>query len=156
MAETHNAFMPHRHEDDALVTQLKQQLQDRGVSVRDASITSDKPNNAKNEDYIKSQILAPGIRNAGKIIVIITPDTKNHEWVNWEVAYAARFPDKKIIGVWAPGAENCPIPEELEKHGHDVVTWDIDKIIDSMNGQTHWETPEGQPRPAPAMVRAPC
>lgn len=141
MPDIHNVFMPHRHEDDHHVQRLKAELEGRGVVVRDASITSDRPNNAKSEQYIKQKILAPGIRNAGKIIVVVTPDTANHVWVDWEVAYAARFPDKKIIGVWAPGSDGCPIPEELERHGHDVVTWDVDKIIASMNGDTHWNGP---------------
>ena len=156
MADVHNVFMPHRHEDDHHVQQLKANLEARGVVVRDASITSDKPNKAKSPEYIRSEILAPGIRNAGKVIVIVTPDTANHKWVDWEVSYAARFPDKKIIGVWAPGSDGCPIPAELEKHGHDVVSWDIDKILESMNGATHWEAPDGTPRPAPAMSRIGC
>ncbi len=156
MSDTHNVFMPHRHEDDHHVQRLKADLEARGVVVRDASITSDKPNRAKSPEYIRSEILAPGIRNAGKIIVIVTPDTANHSWVDWEVAYAARFPDKKIIGVWAPGSDGCPVPEELEKHGHDMVTWDIDKIIASMSGDTHWERPDGTPRSAPAMSRVGC
>lgn len=156
MADVHNVFMPHRHEDDHHMQQLKANLEARGVVVRDASITSDKPNKAKSPEYIRSEILAPGIRNAGKVIVVVTPDTANHKWVDWEVSYAARFPDKKIIGVWAPGADGCPIPAELEKHGHDVVSWDIDKILESMNGKTHWEAPDGTPRPAPAMSRIGC
>lgn len=88
--------------------------------------------------------------------MIITPDTQNHWWVDWEIDYASGFPDKLVIGVWAPGAEGCPVPEPLERHGHDVVPWDADKVVGSMDGDTHWETPDGTPRPAPAMRRAPC
>ena len=80
MTDTHNVFIPHRHEDDALLNDLKDLLKGRGVEIRDASITSDKPNAATNPDYIKQQKLAPGIRWAGKIIVMITPETKNHRW----------------------------------------------------------------------------
>lgn len=156
MGEAHNVFIPHRHEDDRLVGELKAALESRGVVVRDSSVTADKPNAAHNEEYIKSQILAPGIRNAGKIVVTITPDTKNHWWVDWEIQHAARYPEKKIIGVWAPGADYCDIPVELEKHGHDIVPWNLDKIIDSLDGDTHWQQPDGTPRPAPALIRIAC
>jgi hypothetical protein len=156
MTSFHNVFIPHRHEDDELVQELKHGLEARGAEVRDSSVTAEDPNDANNEDYIKSEILAPGIQNAGKIIVIITPDTRNHWWVDWEIDYANSFPDKLVIGVWAPGAEGCPVPEPLERHGHDVVPWDADKVVESMEGDTHWETPDGTPRPAPAMRRAPC
>lgn len=157
MADTHNVFIPHRHEDDAYVQRLKDELASRGVDVRDASITSDKPNDAKNVEYIKNEKLAPGIKWAGKILTIVTPDTKNHWWVDWEIEYAAsNFDDKLIIGVWAPNAEGCPLPEALEKHAHDLVPWDTDKIIDALNGETHWEQPDGTPRPDPPINRIGC
>lgn len=156
MTETHNAFIPHRHEDDAYVQQLKGELASRGVDIRDASITSDKPNDAKNVEYVQREILAPGIKWAGKILVIVTPETRNHWWIDWEIEYASGFEDKLIIGVWAPGAEGCPLPKALEKHGHDLVPWDADKIIDSLNGKTHWEDPDGAPRPDQPIDRIGC
>ena len=77
MSEAHNVFVAHRHEDDAKIAALKNLLEGKGVEMRSSSITSNRPNNARNDDYIKQGILRPKIEWAGKVIVLITPDTKN-------------------------------------------------------------------------------
>lgn len=134
MPQIHNVFISHRHEDDHLVADFKRLLEGRGVQIRDASITSDTPNRADNEDYIKSRILEPGIRWAGKVVVIITPDTRNHPWVDWEVNFAETCGHKEIIGVWAPGHTGCEVPETLERHADALVSWNADKILEALNG----------------------
>ena len=89
MSDVHNVFISHRHEDDALVSDLKTLLAGRNVAIRDSSITSETPNNANNEAYIKSEILAPNINWAGKVIVIITPVSRFRNlaqfrgWESW-------------------------------------------------------------------------
>jgi len=70
----------HRHEDDSLISELKELLSKAGCEVRDSSINADNPNQANDEGYIKS-ILAERMQWAGKILVIISPQTKYHEWV---------------------------------------------------------------------------
>lgn len=155
MPDAHNVFVSHRHEDDALVGDFKTLLAGRGIAIRDSSITSDTPNNAKSEAYIKSEILAPNIRWAGKVVVIITPDTKNHPYVDWEVDYAEKQ-GKEIIGVWAPGSEGCEVPEALERHADSIVSWDADRIEDALNGNAHWEQPDGSPRGLQHVSRIGC
>jgi hypothetical protein len=152
MPETHNVFVSHRHEDDALVASFKDLLADHNVVVRDASITADNPNDAQSEAYIKNEILAPGIKWAGKVIVIITPETANHTWVDWEVDYANKCGDKQIIGVWAPGAEGCEVPESVERHADSIVSWNASKIVEALNGKARWEQADGSAR-APQPVR---
>ena len=56
-----NVFISHIHEDDAGLGKLKDLLKAKGLTIRDYSINADNPNNAKSEDYIKSEILAPRI-----------------------------------------------------------------------------------------------
>lgn len=155
MADQHHVFISHRHEDDALVGQFKELLSGRGIDVRDSSITSDNPNDAQDEAYIKGQILAQGINWAGKVIVIITPDTKNHWWVGWEIEYAEKQ-GKEIIGVWGPGSAGCDVPEALEQHADSIVSWSVDKIIEALNGNRHWEDQAGTPRGAQSINRVGC
>ena len=155
VSDAHNVFISHRHEDDALVGDLKSLLAGRNVAIRDSSITSENPNNANNEAYIKSEILAPNINWAGKIIVIITPDTKNHPWVDWEIEYAERQ-GKEIIGVWAPGSDGCDVPEPLERHADSIVSWDADKIVDALDGNQRWEQSDGTPRSLQPVNRVGC
>ena len=155
MGNQHNVFISHRHEDDSLITNLKDMLSKRGCEVRDSSVTSQTPNNAKAEDYIKS-ILADRIRWAGKIIVIVSPQTKNHDWVDWEIEYANKHPDKRIIGVWAPGAEQCDLPEPLKRHADAVVGWNADQIVAALEGQDNWQQADGSPVPELSIARIGC
>lgn len=155
MPNIHNVFISHRHEDDALVAQLKTLLEGQNVAIRDSSITSDNPNNAKSEAYIKSEILAPNINWAGKVIVISSPDTKNHPYVDWEIDYAEKQ-GKDIIGVWAPNSDGCEVPASLEQHADSLVTWDADKIVSALNGDLVWEEPDGAPRAAQPVNRVGC
>jgi hypothetical protein len=155
VSEIHNIFVSHRHEDDSLVADFRTLLEGRNVTIRDSSITSDNPNNATSEAYIKAEILAPNIRWAGKVVVIITPDTMNHPYVDWEVEYAERC-GKEIVGVWAPGCTGCELPEALERHADSIVSWDAAKIIDALNGGGSWEQPDGVPRTPQPVNRVGC
>jgi len=145
-----NVFISHVHEDDAGLADLKELIRKGGLTVRDSSISSSNPNNATNPDYIKSQILAPQIQWASTLLVYITPQTKGSEWVNWEIEYAAKS-GKRIVGVYARGANECDIPEALEDYADDVRGWQSDGIVDAILGKTNeWRSPSGdlrEPRP---------
>jgi len=155
MSKTHNVFISHRHEDDAIVGDLKGFIKGKGVEIRDSSITSDNPNKARNTDYIKTNILAPKIKWAGTLIVLLTPDTKNHDWVDWEVEYAHKQ-SKRIIGVWAYGSAGCDLPEPLEKYADAVVGWNKDRIVRALKGETRFEDSYGKVRGPQPLKRHPC
>ncbi len=155
MSEVHNVFISHRHEDDVLVAGFKELLAGKGVRIRDASITSENPNQASDPNYIKTKILAPGIQWAGKVVVLITPDTKNHDWVDWEIEYANKL-DKQIIGVWAPGSAGCDVPEPLEKYADAIVGWNSDRILEALDGVRTFEDSTGLPRPLQPISRVNC
>lgn len=53
----------------------------KGMDVRDSSIHTGKFNNATDEHYIKTQILAPAINWAGVFICYVSPQTKDSDWV---------------------------------------------------------------------------
>ena len=108
--ETKNVFISHIHEDDDGLGKLKDLLKCKGLTIRDYSINADNPNNAKSEDYIKSEILAPRIQQSSTLVVYITPETKTSEYVNWEIEYA-QSKDKRIVGVGAQGGNGCEVPE---------------------------------------------
>ena len=151
-----NVFISHIHEDDDGLRDLKSLLGDNGLQVRDASITSDRPNNATNPEYIKSSILAPRIRWAGVLIVYVTPTTRMSEYVDWEIEYAQEN-DKRIVGVWARGSNNTDLPDALDKYADAVVGWDSDRIIDAITGRlNNWSEPDGNSRPPRAIARFSC
>jgi hypothetical protein len=156
MADKKNVFISHIHEDDAGLADLKNLLSKNGMDVRDASINSSNPNEAKSEDYIKSGILAPRINWASTLIVYITPETCNSEWVSWEIEYAAKC-EKRIVGVWAHGCNECEIPDALAENADAVVGWHGSSIVDAVNGNCDvWEKPDGSQSDPVSITRHRC
>ena len=154
--ERKNVFISHIHEDDAGLEKLKSLLSDNGMDVSDYSITADKPNNAKADDYIKSQILGPRIDQCSTMIVYITPDTKDSKWVNWEIENAHKK-DKTIVGVWENGSKGCDVPEALKKYGNALVGWTGNKIIDAINGDyCEFDEADGSSSGPVPIKRHPC
>ena len=142
-AATRNTFISHIHEDDEGLGKLKSLLKDNGMTVRDYSINADNPNNAHSESYIKSEILAPRIRQSSTLAVYISPETKDSPWVDWEIEYAEKQ-GKRIVGVWAPGESGCEVPEALNNYADAIVGWTGTRIIDAINAKIDgWEHPDG-------------
>src|SRR2546422_5265661 len=111
MPDMKNVFISHVHEDDDLVPMLKELIGKAGMEVRDGSITSDQPNEAQSEEYIQNEILEPRIQWASTLVVLITHDTAESWWVNWEIKRAVEL-DKNVIGVYAQGATDADIRSE--------------------------------------------
>jgi hypothetical protein len=154
--EIRNVFISHVHEDDDGLAKLKDLIAKGGLAVRDASINSSKPNDAKDPAYIKSEILAPQINWASTVLVYITPKTKDSEWVNWEIEYANKI-GKRIVGVYAHGDNKCAVPEALEKYADDVRGWSSGGIIDAIIGKTNeWREPDGALRADRPIKRYGC
>ena len=70
MAEKINVFISHVHADDHGLQKLKDLLKPHGLEVRDSSIHTGKFNNARDPDYIKTQILAPAVNWAAKALMM--------------------------------------------------------------------------------------
>ena len=159
MVDIKNVFISHVHEDDALVPNLKQLIERAGMVVRNGSVTSDRPNDAQNVEYIKREILKPRIEWASTLVVLITHDTADSWWVNWEIQYAVQL-GKRVVGVFAQGATDADIPEELGKCGDAaIVGWQGNRVVDAINGDiAEWDNPQtGQPRdPAWRIQRYKC
>jgi len=148
MVDTKNIFISHVHEDDELLPDLKELIARGGMEVRDGSITSDKPNDAENEQYIKREILAPRIDWASTLVVLITNDTAQSDYVNWEIRYAVEQ-GKRVVGVFGRGATDADIPDELGKCGDAaIVGWQGERVVDAINGAiAQWDDPQtGEPR----------
>lgn len=151
-----NIFISHIHEDDDLLQDLKQLLTRNGYEIRDSSIDSSKPNEAQDEAYIKSEILAPRIKWAGTVVVLLSPKTKESKYVEWEIEYAQKE-DKRIVGVWAQGAQGTEGPENLEFYADAVVGWQADRVMDAITGKiNNWYGPDGVERAPRKIDRYSC
>lgn len=140
-------FVSHIHEDDHRLKPLKDLLSASGMEVRDGSINSDKPNDASNEQYIKSAILMPRIAWASVFVVLISPETRDSKWVQWEIECAERL-GKRIVGVWDHGESECDMPEALDRLADAVVGWQGDRVKDAIEGLiNNRERPDGSATP---------
>jgi hypothetical protein len=155
MPTIRNVFVSHIFEDDASVQDFKRLLEQHGYEVRDSSIVKDKANQAKDPDYIKSKILGPRIDWAGVLVVLVSPNTCESQWVNWEIEYAHQH-DKRIVGVWLQGAQDSDLPENLDKYGDAMVGWQGGGVIDAIEGKDKWVTPSGAPRAVRDIDRHKC
>lgn len=155
MADQHNVFISHRHEDDSLVGQLKTSYRKNGAVVRDSSVTSDIPNYANSESYIK-QILADRIKWAGKMIVIISPDTKKPRLGQLGDRVRQPVPRQAHHRCVGPGAAGADMPPELDEYADAVVGWNSEAIIDALNGKDNWQGPDGATVPPRSIKRLAC
>ena len=154
--DTRNIFISHIHEDDESLGRLKTLLRDHGMTTRDYSINTDNPNNAHSEEYIKSEILAPRIRQSSTLVVYISPETRESHYVNWEIEYAMKL-GKRIVGVWANGERGCEVPDALKDYADAVVGWTGNRIIDAINGETNeWQSPDGTQNTPRQIKRFSC
>ncbi len=151
-----NVFISHIHEDDDGLKRIKDLVGKAGMEIRDGSINSDKPNKANSPDYIKSEILAPRIKWAGTFICYVTPDTKNSEYVAWEIEYAKKL-GKRIVGIWGYGHQGCELPEALADYADAIVGWNSDSIIDAIEGRFNGSVdPDGKPVERKDIKRYSC
>ena len=154
--ELKNVFISHIHDDDDGLAKLKGLLKEHGVTVRDYSIHKDNPNNAHSERYIKSAILAPRIQQSGTLLVYISPETRNSDYVAWEIEYAQQQ-GKPIVGVWAFGEKGCDVPEALDKYADAIVGWTGNGIIDAIEGKIDGSySPDGTPAAERNIARYEC
>lgn len=155
-SERKHVFISHVHEDDHRLAPLKDLLSNSGMEVRDGSIHSEKPNNAKNPDYIKSAILAPRIGWASVFVVLITPETRNSEWVTWEIECAERM-GKRIVGVWDHGEAQCDMPPALDRYADAIVGWQGERVKAAIEGKiNNREAPDGSLVGARTVPRYSC
>ncbi len=155
MKDRKNVFISHVHEDDQRLPALKELLAKHGLEMRDSSITSEKPNQANNEKYIKYNILAPRIDWAGVMVVLVTPNTRESEWVSWEIEYAKKT-DTRIVGVLDWGESDADLPEALKDYADAIVTWQGEKVVDAINGENIFCKSDGTPRDLADLPRHNC
>lgn len=127
-------FVPHIHEDDEHVDALRQFLNRSGREADVSAIDSSRPNNAHDAGYIMSRYIRPKVEWCEAIVVLISPATQGSEWVQREIELARQL-DRRIIGVWIPGSEGCPIPEGLQDYADAIVSWSGTAILGAIDGK---------------------
>ncbi|OJW77318.1 MAG: hypothetical protein BGO69_18210 [Bacteroidetes bacterium 46-16] len=157
--ETKHVFISHHSADEENIQKMKDLLLSKGYQIKNSSIDSSKPNDAMEENYIKS-LLRPRIEWASTMVVLIGPDTHTRDWVNWEIEYANSL-SKRIIGVYINGAGDSDVPDSFNDCGDALVGWTGDRIIGAIEGEidnidNNWQKPDGTPRPTISLGGSEC
>lgn len=126
-------FVPHVHEDDEHVDRLREFLNRGGREADVSAIDSSSPNQANDPDYITRRYIRPKVEWCEAILVLISPNTQGSDWVQKEIELAKQL-GRRIIGVWIPGSEGCPIPEGLQDYANAIVSWNETSILDAIDG----------------------
>src|SRR5690606_3846838 len=111
--DAQNVFISHHGKDDEQIQKVKDLLKSKGKVIKNSSIDSTKPNNANNEEYIKS-MLRSRIQWSSCLLVLIGEGTHNREWVNWEIEEAERQ-GRRIVGLYLRGGTENEIPDALNE-----------------------------------------
>lgn len=145
--EIKNIFVSHEHKDADKIEAFKDLIGRHGINMRDSSIYESKlKNNAKNEQYIKQELIKPQMHWAGTVVVLIGKDTAKSDYVNWEIKTAAEM-GKRVIGVYLQGARDEDVPPALDEYGYGLVGWNGEKIVRAIEGEDmDWEKSDGTPR----------
>jgi hypothetical protein len=137
-----NIFISHCGEDADQLENLRNLLKAEGYEVRDSSIDERHPNNAKDPEYIKS-LIRPKIDWAGKVLILIGPETHTKEWVDWEIEYANKNGDKRIVGIYVKGGTDADVPKNLKIYGDALIAWNSGKLVSAIEGKNLWFEPDG-------------
>lgn len=145
--------MSHYHEDEDSIKQFKDLLS-ADYCIKNYSVTSEKYNNATNEEYIKS-LLRPLINQSSTLICLIGPETHDSKWVDWEIREAEKL-DRQIIGVYIQGAKDSDIPPALEEFADAIVGWNTENIENALGGESVFVNSDGSPRASVTGSRGVC
>lgn len=139
MSKIKNVFISHYHNDDRGVTELTDLLKSKGYNIRNSSIRV-KPENAYRlkqkmvSDETIERVLRRKISWAGKVFVLIGPETHTRRWVNWEIK-SSSMQGKSVIGIYLKGCKNSERPKNLIKYGDGCIEFKVDDIIDALEGK---------------------
>ena len=136
--EIKNVFVSHYHKDEDSIKKFKDLLSN-DYCIKNYSVTSDKYNDAKNEEYIKYGYLKPLIAQSSTLICLIGPETHDSKWVDWEIREAESL-NKQIIGVYIQGAKDS----------------DIHNIEKALAGESVFVNSDGSPRASVTGGRRVC
>lgn len=149
-----NVFVSHYHEDEENIKKFKDLLSDN-YCIKNYSVTSDKYNDAHNEEYIKYEYLRPLINQSSTLICLIGPETHDSTWVDWEIREAEKL-GRQIIGVYIEGAKDSDIPPALEEFADAIVGWNTNNIEKALNGESIFVNANGTSRANVTTGRVVC
>lgn len=127
---------------------LKEQLTQKGYTVRYVCVPSVDPNDVAKEEEIKA-LLENETKDVDILICLIDETTHENPLIDWEIERAYQE-ELTIVGMYA---EECSVdvalPENLERYRDQLITWTEEKIVEILENQVILsERPDGTPKEA--------
>jgi len=121
-----NVFISFNADDEWAVNLLRSQAKDKRFDVyfRDYSIKE--PFDAAWKSQVKDII-----DKTSTMVVMIGSETASRDAVNWEIREAHKQ-GKRVIGMRIHKDKSHPIPEEMKKHGDEVIDWNLATLKDQL------------------------
>ena len=110
---TRNVFISFAYEDVDTVNMLRAQAKNDNLPIEFNDWSVSGPIDSEQAPYIKQKI-AERIDRASVTVVFLSKDTKNSEWVKWEVEESLHR-GKHVIGVHPEGAKPRTLPDVIER-----------------------------------------
>lgn len=136
-------FLISDYKDNNYTSDLCKMFNKEGYQVVQNLIVINKTNDEKYINYIKEKIIKPSIDLAQIIVVLIGTNTCNNDLTNWEIRYAGKCGNKRIVGIYLNGNTDLSIPSELQNYGDSCVNWNYKKILDTIKGENIWVNSNG-------------
>ena len=153
-----HVFISHHHKDDEHVDKITDLLHKRGDDIRNSSWRILKPENQQRikEGRVSNEVIERYLRRkiswAGTVVVLIGKDTHTRPWVDWEIK-EANEQGKRIVGLYLRGGTEANVPPSLEEYASAIVNWNTDSILDAIDGNNIFQTPNGSTRPAQYQMK---
>jgi hypothetical protein len=113
-----------------------------GCSIRYVCVDS---STAEAPEDIDCERFAGDVDWATTLVVLITATASHTLCVDWIIQYSQRS-NKRVVGIWASGAERSLMPNGLDNHADAVVPAQSGNLVQAVcGGFDGWEHPDGTP-----------
>ncbi|MDX2076362.1 MAG: TIR domain-containing protein [bacterium] len=141
MIFAHHVFLSYSRKDTDMMNRVRDELRASGLTVwTDEGLEAGTPSWTRDIDQ--------AIRNTGCLVVLLSPDAYNSEWVGREIAFAQTH-NKRIFPMLVRGDTTNAVPFDLARHNFVDIRTNYDtgmqKTIRDI--RKHLNIPAPQPKP---------
>ncbi len=116
-----NVFISFDYDDANEVNLLRGQAKNDNSDIEFNDWSVKEAFNSENADYIKRQI-SDRIKQSSLTVVYVSDNTKNSDWVNWEVGKSLEL-GKRVLAVHSGDSAPKNLPDSVKSNKIEVIRW---------------------------------
>lgn len=131
--ERKRVYLSFRHTDKDKVNALRAQAKQENSTLDFIDMSLQTPFNSENAEYIKSGIRSR-IQQSSATLVMVSDNTYESEWVNWEVQETLNQ-GKRVIAIDVRSSSKVKMPDSILDNRTKIKTvrWDHQEIMNALN-----------------------